>query len=160
MRVKCVCWVGLAFYAFLSVLDWLLTFALLRLHPGAVESNPLAAEWLSRFGWHGLALYKIAGVLVFFAAVVLILRRKPSVAAVVVTCGCATLVWVTIYSHGLVCQAHREAVAEYQTIWPKPNPAKVANEYEFGAPAQCWFTSEPRQVPVRSAATNHPEASP
>jgi len=48
---------GLGFYAVLSVVDFVFTFALIRLSGGAAyEANPVAAAWLDRFGWPGLAV--------------------------------------------------------------------------------------------------------
>jgi hypothetical protein len=138
MRLKLAVWLGLVFYTFLSVTDWMMTHALLRMHPGAVESNPLASACLELYGWNGLAFYKVGGVLVFVGAVFLLARRRPAVAAGVVAFGCAVLLWVTSYTHTLICEAHREsaeiaASATWSHLGPDLPPI------DSSAQEQCWF---------------------
>ena len=82
---------GWVFTPLLSVADLKLTSALLHAGGGAYESNPVAAACLEQHGWHGLALYKAAGVVAFAGALCLLIRRSPKVAAGVVTFGCAVL---------------------------------------------------------------------
>jgi hypothetical protein len=140
MLLKFVVWTGLGAFALLSATDWVMTFTLLRLHPGAVEANPFAAACLERYGWDGLALYKFAGVFVVIAAVVLIERRRPSVAAGVVAMGCAVLLSVTVYTHQLICESHREARERAEdAAWPKP-PARA--EARSAVPERCWFAAD------------------
>jgi hypothetical protein len=142
MRLKLVVGLGLALYALLSATDWLMTFALLRLHPGAVEANPLAAACLEQHGWNGLALYKVGGVLVFVGSVILLARRRPKVAVGVVALGCAALLTVTVYTHGLLCEAHRDAVERSQdAAWPKPKPG-TKPESASPIPDRCWFAPD------------------
>jgi hypothetical protein len=69
----------------------------------------------------------------------------------VVTFGCATLLWVTTYSHGLLMQAHREDRELAETVWPKPKP-QPASGGGFSIPERCWFAGEPGRKPVQSAA--------
>jgi hypothetical protein len=139
MRLKLAIWFGLALYALLSATDWVMTYTLLRLHPGAVEANPVAAACLSAYGWNGLAIYKSAGVLVFAGAVVLLIRRRPAVAASVVTFGCAVLLWVTYYSHTLICEAHREAAE--RPAWPKRKLNEGQPAASIPVPEGCWFAT-------------------
>ena len=109
MFATAYCWAGLGLYVVLSAADFGLTWVLLKMNPSAVESNPVAAEWLARFGWGGLAVFKAATVLVFVGAVVVILRRRRAVVgAGVVTFGCAALLAVTVYSGGLIGDTHDE----------------------------------------------------
>lgn len=118
MRLKAYCAVGLGVYALLSAADLLLTFTLLRVNVFAYESNPAAAACLRHHGWGGLALFKAGGVLLFTGAVVLLLvRRRPGVAAGVVTFGCATLLAVTFYSHGLIREVRAEVDADWDAAW-------------------------------------------
>jgi uncharacterized membrane protein len=145
MFVKLVVWLGLGLYALLSATDWLMTFALLREHPDAIESNPLAAACLDLYGWTGLALYKLVGVFVLVGAVVLIARRRPPVAAGVIVLGCAVLLTVTVYSHSLLCASQREAREFEDAAWPKPK-AKI-REASF-VPERCWFAPKPTQTPI------------
>jgi hypothetical protein len=100
--------VGMTLFAILSALDLLLTFALLRADAGAYESNPVAAACLEQHGWSGLALYKVGAVAAFTGAVLLLIRRRPKVGAVMVTLGCLILLSVTSYSHRLLMDSHRE----------------------------------------------------
>lgn len=141
MRLKLAIWFGLALYALLSATDWLMTYTLLRLHPGAVEANPVAAACLSAYGWNGLAIFKAVGVLVFAVAVVLLVRRRPSAAAGVVTFGCAVLLWVTYYSHALICEVRREAAERPAWLTHKPNKSQPAST--IPVPERCWFATAP-----------------
>lgn len=128
---------GLILYAFLSVVDWLMTFTLLQSDPSAFEANPFAAACLEQYGWKGLALYKTAGVGVFVAAVCLIARRRPPVAIGVIVLGCGILGIVTSYTHMLICQNHH---AETQSADTECSPAARQNHYEllgFKIPKRC-----------------------
>jgi hypothetical protein len=116
------CWIAFGLYAVLSVADLRLTAALLNVNPGAYESNPFAAACLERHGWNGLALYKAAGVAAFAGALFLLARRRPKVAAAVVTFGCIVLVAVTTYSHGLIAEAHRAPIRG-DAGWSMSTPA-------------------------------------
>jgi hypothetical protein len=149
MRWNVVILVGLGLFALLSVTDWVMTFALLRLHPGAVESNPVAAACLERYGWEGLALYKTGSVLVFLGAVYLLARRRPAVAACVVAFGCAALLAVTTYSHDLIREAHQERKQLAETEFPKPKKKKATTFNGIPIPETCWF-AESRPVSTAS----------
>jgi hypothetical protein len=120
MRVKHYFWVGLGLYALLSVADFKLTHTLLTADEGAYESNPVAGVWLERYGWAGLAAFKAASVVVFAGALVVVARRRPRVAAGVVTLGCAVLVSVTAYSHGLIRASRAEAAEATAPTGPVP----------------------------------------
>ena len=55
---------GLFLFTLLSVADLSLTWFLLTEGGGRfIESNPIAAAWLSSYGWAGLVVYKILGLL-------------------------------------------------------------------------------------------------
>jgi hypothetical protein len=138
MVLKLLLWCGLGLYAVLSAADLLLTSALLRLNPAAFESNPLAAAWLERHGWGGLAVYKALTVAVFIVAVMLLARRRRGVAVGVVGFGCTALLWVTIYSHGLLCQSHREATDRPDTSWVTPQATRP-HDAGVRLPTRCWF---------------------
>jgi hypothetical protein len=97
---------GMGLYVLLSITDWMLTFALLRLEPGAWESNPVAAACLDRYGWDGLAIYKASATLVFLTAVSLIAWRRPKVAGGVIAVSCGLLLAVTTYTHELIREVH------------------------------------------------------
>jgi len=142
MRLKYVVWLGLGLYVLLSATDWAFTFALLHGYPGAVETNPLAAACLARFGWGGLALYKATGVLVFVGAVLLLVRRRPILAAKLTGGACAVMLAVLVYTHGLLCEAHRDAVDRAQdAAWAQPK--KGHSEPPVTGPGRCWFAQDP-----------------
>lgn len=141
MRLKLAIVLGLGLYALLSVADWVLTFALLRLHPGAFESNPVAAACLEQHGWPGLAVYKTGGVLMFVGAVYLLARRRPAVALGVVAVGCAALLWVTTYTHGLIREEYRVQRELAEAEWPR-DVAGAPEADGFPIPERCWFAPD------------------
>src|SRR5262249_44399985 len=101
MGLRIYCALGVALYMLLSLADLVLTTALLRGNRAAYEANPLAAACLESHGWRGLAVYKAGGVAAFLGAIGLLTRRRPRVAAGVVTFGCLVMLGVTGYSHRL-----------------------------------------------------------
>ncbi|MBP3955882.1 hypothetical protein J8F10_11355 [Gemmata sp. G18] len=133
---------GLGVFVLLSAADWVFTFTLLRTHPSAIESNPLAAACLEQYGWNGLAVYKAFGVLALILSVVLILRRRPVVAAGVVTFGCAALLSVTTYSHQMLCDLNREARELKQTEWPQNELRAPSAADNSPIPDRCWFADD------------------
>ncbi len=86
-------------FLFLSVLDYALTWLLLR-RDGADEANPLAAWWLDQHGWLGLAAFKIAAVLAAIIA-----RRRRDLARRVLGFACATATVVVLNSAGMTLAA-------------------------------------------------------
>lgn len=124
MRVKFYCWSGLGLYAVLSVADLILTFLLLSANLTAYESNPFAGAYLERYGWEGLVVFKAMAVFVVVASVLLLLRRRPILSAVVVTFGCAVLLSVNAYSHDLLRQANRSIAQGSDVPWHLRHPAR------------------------------------
>lgn len=123
MSWKNVSVAGLAVFVALSVTDFVQTFALVETSGGrVVEGNPVAAEWLARYGWVGLAAFKAASVLVVAGVVLILARRRPSAGALVAAVGCAALVWVTTYSHSLLADTPH-ATDELNLIAVHPAPA-------------------------------------
>jgi hypothetical protein len=104
MTARKYCLAGLVLYAGLSVTDFALTYALVT-EGVAYEANPVAAAWLHRYGWAGLAWFKALGAAVFAVPAVLVARRRPRTGALLVTLGCLVMVWVVVYSNGLLAQA-------------------------------------------------------
>ena len=154
MYVKCFFWAGLGLYALLSVADWMLTFALLRIHPGAVESNPLAAACLDLHGWRGLALYKLGGVLVFAAAAVLILRRRPAIAAGVVEPRLRCPSVGHGYSHGLLCQRTARPRSVPRTAWRRESSRAVAGS-DIAVPSDAGSRGEKKVEPATVLRDRH-----
>src|SRR5689334_22937681 len=105
--------IGVGLFAVLSVADFVQTYALIADGP-AHEANPVAAGWLARHGWVGLAVFKALLCLCVFAAIALLARRGSPAAGRVLALGCAVLFGVGVYSRGLL--AAEAAEAEYQTL--------------------------------------------
>ena len=105
MRAGTLLIAGLIVFGLLSLTDYAQTFALIEHGNGeVVESNPIASAWLERYGWPGLAVFKAGTVVVFAAAAVLVWRRRPHAGVGIAAVGCAALLAVTNYSHGLLNQ--------------------------------------------------------
>jgi hypothetical protein len=93
----------LVLFALLNTADLGLTWYLLRAGGGTVyESNPVAAWWLGRYGWVGLAGFKAAMMAVTAGLGVFIFFRRPRTGHRVLTFGCAALAAVVLYS-GYLC---------------------------------------------------------
>lgn len=135
MSVKLFCLIGLGFYVALSVADFILTFALLKLSDGiAYESNPLAAACLDRHGWIGLAAFKAALVLVFVSTVGFVATRKKWVGAMLAIYGCSMLAGVVMYSQQLIGEARHE-ISTRGPGWGPP-PADPLEQPYLGLFAQ------------------------
>ena len=92
----------LVLFATLSLADLALTrFLLERAGGSAYESNPVAAWWLSSFGWPGLAGFKLAVILLAAALAVIVSRRRPRAGGRVLAFGCSALLAVVLYSGAL-----------------------------------------------------------
>jgi hypothetical protein len=110
MRAGTLLIAGLIVFGLLSLTDYAQTFALIEHGNGEViESNPVASAWLERYGWPGLAVFKAGSVIVFATAAVLVWRRRPRAGVGMAAVGCAALLAVTNYSHGLLIQPREVA---------------------------------------------------
>jgi hypothetical protein len=72
----------------LNAADFALTRLLCQESGGAYEANPVAAWWLMRFGWLGLAGFKAALVFAVVGIAVLLIRHRPKAAWAVLGVGC------------------------------------------------------------------------
>ena len=139
-KTKLFCLVGLGLYTALSAADFALTFSLIEGSRGeAFEANPIAAVWLEEHGWAGLAAFKAAGVLVFLGTIVLLVRRRPRVAAGLVALGCSVLIGVTTYSGRLMGKTDDpfnghpgDVVMIYGPIEKPTRPAKHTGRHARG----------------------------
>lgn len=109
---------GLLTYAALAVADFGLTRTVVQTGAG-YESNPVAAVWLERYGWPGLAWYKALTAAVFAAAAVLIARRRARTGLLVLAFGCVASAWVVVHSAGLLMAQHQGGVG------PPPHMARM-----------------------------------
>ncbi len=99
--------IGCGLFLALSAADFVQTYVLVE--GGAVrEGNPVAAEWLARHGWVGLAAFKASLTLTVLGVVGLLARRGSPAAGRVLGLGCAVLLGVAVYSRGLVTEAAAE----------------------------------------------------
>jgi hypothetical protein len=92
----------LTLFTLLSVADLGLTYALIRDGEGQVyESNPIAAAWLSSYGWAGLVLFKVAIILIVAALVALVSLSRPRTGGHILTFACIMVAAVVGYSSHL-----------------------------------------------------------
>jgi hypothetical protein len=100
----------LLLFVALALTDLALTWLLLK-QPGggAYEWNPVASWWLARFGWGGLALFKLGIVGMIGLVSWIVSRPRPRVADRLLTFACAAHLAVIIYSSLLVPRVMAEA---------------------------------------------------
>jgi hypothetical protein len=93
----------LLLFLLLSLSDLGLTWLLLERGSGAVyESNPVADWWLSRYGWAGLAAFKVLTVLVVVGLTAVVSRTRPRSGGLILSAACSLLAVVVGYSCYLV----------------------------------------------------------
>lgn len=119
MTARRYCLYGLVVFALLSVVDFVTTAALLLTKPGGYEANPVAAAWLDRYGWRGLAGFKSLSVLVVLLALGMVCRRRPKAGAAAVTVACAALLAVAVYSRHLML---RPDPPPAEDVWGEDDP--------------------------------------
>jgi hypothetical protein len=94
-------------FILLSAADLALTSVLIQNSRGNIyESNLIAAEWLMRFGWGGLAVFKLTDSFLVVGICGLLALHDPRVASRVATVGCLALGGVVIYSSFLFLSAN------------------------------------------------------
>jgi Domain of unknown function (DUF5658) len=80
-------------FALLSACDFFTTYLLLSSNDEAVyESNPVANSWLQSGGWLGLALFKMAIVVIVGFIATYLYYRRPRVAHDLLAVGCGAVV--------------------------------------------------------------------
>jgi hypothetical protein len=96
-------WKRLFLYVALSLLDLLLTWMLVQYSEGKVlEGNPIAGAWLARYGWPGVAIFKLMALALVTGVTVVVRRRQPHTADRLLTFGCLVVAGVVIYSYYLL----------------------------------------------------------
>jgi hypothetical protein len=91
--------VRLTLYTVLSVADLGLTYALIQQGEGEVyESNPIAEAWLSSYGWTGLALFKLAIILIVATVAAFVSLSRPRTGGHILTFACLAVALVVTYS--------------------------------------------------------------
>src|SRR5437588_10203306 len=119
----------LVLFGLLSLLDLLLTYKLLHGGTGIYEANPLAYDCLQRFGWTGLALYKLLAVSIFAAAAIVISVRRPRLGLRLMNFACLTVFAVVVYSVFLT-----NAAADRQPVFVSQDTKPVLVARSTGLP--------------------------
>jgi Domain of unknown function (DUF5658) len=89
----------LGIFATLSIIDLALTYRLIRVGGGYIyESNPFANEWLQRFGWRGLAVYKIMAMALVAIIAIYVSVSRPRVGSRLLNFACLMVCVVVVYS--------------------------------------------------------------
>jgi hypothetical protein len=108
----------LAVFATLSVLDLALTYQLIQESGGRIyESNPIAGAWLSKYGWSGMALYKMLSMSIVVAVAAFISYSRPLAGGRLLTFACAAVALVVGYSYSLKGTAGDRQLAHYDRRW-------------------------------------------
>lgn len=111
--MKRFCMITLGLFITLSVCDLGFTYLLVEGSGGSVyEANPVAAGWLTDYGWVGLAVFKTAAVCVVVASVALIVRYRPALGAAVACTACLATGAVNLHSHRLLSETESGSSAE------------------------------------------------
>src|SRR5438105_5346392 len=98
----------LTLFLTLSVADLVLAWWLIVQTGNEIyESNPVAAWWLTRYGWVGLAVFKALAVLLVTGLAALISLSQPRVGGRVLGFGCAAVGAVVCYSAFLIWSLDR-----------------------------------------------------
>jgi hypothetical protein len=93
----------LTLYSILSIADLYCTYVLIQQTHGCVyEANPIAAVWLSRFGWHGLAWFKGLAVAFVAGVAAIISHYRPRAGDFVLKFGCGAMIVVIVYSWSIM----------------------------------------------------------
>ncbi len=99
-----------------AVADIVLTRSLLTADHGSMsfyESNPIANWFLTRFGWMGISLFKVATIAVLLGVVVVIARSRPRTGKNLLTLGILAQIVVVLYSANLMASSAKQAQEEF-----------------------------------------------
>jgi hypothetical protein len=90
-------------YLFLGLADLFLTWLLIQQGDGRmIESNPVAAWWLQKHGWAGMAFFKLGSVLAIGGLLGVIGLYRPRTSERLLVFGCGAQSAVVLYSVLLV----------------------------------------------------------
>jgi|GEM_PF-2703664 len=128
----------LLLFATLSLLDLALTYKVVRSGGGYVyESNPIANEWLTRFGWSGLAFFKILAMSIAVFSVILISLYRPRTGSCLLNFACLAVSGVVVYSFSLSNVIGNSLEEQYPlrvNIEPKRPRGRPVSKAEFPQP--------------------------
>ena len=89
----------LVLFTILSLADLCLTYALIQDGDGQVyESNPIAAAWLSSYGWSGLILFKLLIIAIVAVVASFVSVSRPRAGGRILTFACIVVAVVVTYS--------------------------------------------------------------
>jgi hypothetical protein len=127
----------LLLFAGLSATDLILTYRLVEHSGGQVyEGNPIANAWLSSYGWAGLALFKLAAMLLVAGTATFISLSQPRKAGHVLRFACVALGSVVVYSCWLLGLFPGQASARTLTL---AQAEKAAQELDLRVQAHCEY---------------------
>lgn len=113
----------LGLFAVLSVLDLSLTYQLLADGGGTIyESNPFANAWLGKYGWSGLAFYKLLSMSVVVAVAAYVSCSRPVAGGRILTFACIAVAMVVSYSYSLRGTTYNRLIAHADNM---PTPQEL-----------------------------------
>jgi Domain of unknown function (DUF5658) len=99
MSIKTFALAGLIVFVALGLSDLILTQVLIEHGGGKIyEGNPLAGLSLARFGWTGLATYKMLSVMFVGGVSVVAARQQPRLSVYLLSFACLASASVIAYS--------------------------------------------------------------
>jgi hypothetical protein len=119
-------WGALCLFFVLSMTDLLMTYSLIHSDSAVYEGNPVAAEWLAKFGWAGLIALKVITCFVFIWICSFLASRNSKLAHVLATVGCLLVAAVILYSLLVSLAANSSGGSLQQvfsTLWAYSIPA-------------------------------------
>ena len=140
----------LLLFATLSLLDLALTYKVVRSGGGYVyESNPIANEWLTRFGWSGLAFFKILAMSIAVFSLILVSLYRPRTGSCLLNFACLAVSGVVVYSFSLSNVIGHSLEEEYPR---RVNIEHRARGRQVNKPEAAPLTSGP--IPDSDASAN------
>jgi hypothetical protein len=121
----------LLLFLLLSLSDLGLTWLLLERSGGVIyEGNPVADWWLHRYGWAGLAAFKVLTVLVVVGLTAVVSRSRPSSGGLILSVACAVLALVVGYSCYLVGRGAAREPESAEMASVRAETAQIDAEWE------------------------------
>jgi hypothetical protein len=107
------------------------------------ESNPIAEAWLSSYGWAGLALFKLAIILVVATLAAVVSLSRPRTGGHILTFACLAVASVVGYSINLSIseQVHADFITRPIASAPATVPKNGESQRAAFRPAKMGFDS-------------------
>lgn len=108
MRTTVLSATGILVFIVLSLVDLSFTWLLIQYSGGRIdEGNPIAKEWLLRYGWEGLVVFKLAAIAIVVSVILILVRYRPRTGISLVTFACLSVGYVAYYSYRLLMQVYQ-----------------------------------------------------